>query len=200
MRSDPSAPGEAPATGSGRLVVITGPSGAGKSTIVREVLQRTGADFAVSVTTRPPRPGEVDGRDYRFVNRETFQKMVENHDLLEWAEVFGHLYGTPKQPVLDGLSRGRTVLLDIDIQGGLQVHRQLPQATFILILPPDEAELRRRLERRRTEEPEQLRTRLRKAREEIRSARASGIYTHTVVNDDLERAVRQVVRILRQER
>jgi len=183
----------------GKLIVISGPSGAGKSTVVRQVLARTGADFSVSATTRPRRPGEVDGKDYRFVDRCTFEKMIAEDQLLEWAEVFGDYYGTPAGPVKEALAAGRTILLDIDVQGGLQVHRKCPSATFVLLLAPDEAELKRRLAARATEPAEQLERRFRKAKEEVRAARRSGVYIHTVINDDLDQAVNEVVEIAQGE-
>jgi len=183
----------------GKVVVITGPSGVGKSTIVREVLARTGAGYSVSATTRRPRPGEVDGRDYRFLDRATFDRMAAEGQMLEWAEVFGDRYGTPADFVRQCRDAGRTVILEIDVQGGIQVHRKMPEAVFVLILPPDEQTLRRRLSRRGTEDLQTVRRRLDKAAEEIRTALDSGVYTHKVTNDDLEQAVEQVVGIVRQE-
>lgn len=182
----------------GRLVVITGPSGVGKSTIVRRVLAATGAEFSVSVTTRPPRAGEVDGTSYRFIDAPTFQRMIEQGQLLEWAEVHGNYYGTPAEPVRQALAGGRTMVLEIDVQGGLQVVKRHPDAMFVLILPPDDAELRRRLTGRATDAPEVVERRLAMAQEEIRTAQASGAYTHTVVNDDLDRAVRRVTAIVQE--
>ena len=183
----------------GKLVVVSGPSGVGKSTILREVLRRTGALYGVSVTTRGPRPGEVDGREYRFTDRPTFRKMIDAGELLEHAEVFGELYGTPAGRVLEAIRDGKTVVLDIDVQGGLQVARKMPQATFILIVPPGEAELARRLRGRGSEDQAAVQRRLAKARYEMETARQSGVYNHVVVNDDLESAVRQVVGIVNQE-
>ncbi len=180
-------------------IVISGPSGVGKSTIVRQVLARTGADFSVSVTTRPRRPEEVDGKDYCFVDRPTFEKMIAEGQLLEWAEVFGDYYGSPAAPVEEALAGGRTIILEIDVQGGLQVHRKCPAATFVLLLAPDEAELKRRLSARATEPTQQLERRFRKAQDEVRAARRSGVYTHTVINDDLARAVNEVVEIAQGE-
>lgn len=184
----------------GRLVVITGPSGVGKSTIVRRVLERTDVVFSVSETTRPPRPGEQDGREYSFVDRGTFEQMIARGEMLEWADVFGNYYGTPADAVRRALAEGRTVILEIDIQGGLQVRRRAPDATFILILPPGDDELRRRLAQRGTETAQAVRRRFNKAKDEIRTAQASGAYTNTVVNDNLDAAVEQVVRILEMER
>jgi guanylate kinase len=183
----------------GKLVVISGPSGVGKSTVIRRVLARTGATYSVSATTRRPRPGETDGHHYRFVDAPAFDKMVADGEMLEWADVFGQRYGTPAAPVRQALAAGKTVILEIDVQGGQQVHAKMPQATFIFLRPPDDAELARRLGGRGTESPEAMQRRLETARQEIRTADTSGVYTHSVVNDDLDRTVDQVVRIIRQE-
>ena len=183
----------------GKVVVITGPSGVGKSTILREVLRRTGALFSVSATTRPVRPEEVDGRDYRFVSRRTFEKMIAEAELFEWAEVFGEYYGTPAGPVQQAMADGKTMLLEIDVQGGMQVHEKMPEATFVLILPPGRGELKRRLAARATERPEVIESRFTRAQEEILAAQRSGVYTHTVVNNDLAQAIDTVVGIVKQE-
>ena len=179
--------------------MVTGPSGVGKSTILRDVLRRTGAKFSVSLTTRPPRRGEVDGREYRFVDRETFDDMVRRDELLEWAEVFGEMYGTPAGPVRQAVGRGETILVEIDVQGGLQVHSRMPEATFVLILPPAPEILKQRLLQRGSESQESLARRTAEADREIEAARSSGVYSHYVVNDDLQTAVRQVVDIITQE-
>jgi guanylate kinase len=185
--------------GPGRVVVISGPSGVGKSTIIREALERTGAAYSVSVTTRPPRPGEVEGRDYRFVDRRTFRRMVRDGELLEWAEVFGHSYGTPAEPVWQAVESGGTIVLDIDVQGALQVHRRLPAATFVLIVPPSDEDLRQRLAGRNSEDQQQAQRRLAAATKELETTRRSGIYTRCVVNDDLETAIQAVVGIVQEE-
>ncbi len=183
----------------GKLVVISGPAGVGKSTIVKRALSRTGAAYSVSTTTRAPRPGEVDGRDYCFVDRPAFEKMIAEGRLLEWADVFGNLYGTPAEPVRRAIADGRTIILEIDVQGALQVYRLMPDATFVLIEPPGEQELYRRLAGRGTESPESLQRRFAKARQEIQAARDSGAYRYFVVNNDLETAVNEVVNIVKQE-
>ena len=155
--------------------------------------------FSVSITTRPPRKGETDGREYRFVDRSTFERMIEQNELLEWAEIFGNLYGTPVGPVREAVASDKTVLLEIDVQGALQVHKKMPEATFILVVPPDEEELRRRLQGRGTEDAESFRMRYGKAKDEISTARESKIYAHVVVNDDLETAICDVVKIVREQ-
>lgn len=184
----------------GKLVVISGPSGVGKSTIVADVLKRTGAAYSVSATTRSPRPGEVDGRDYHFVDRAAFDRMAADGELLEWAEVHGNGYGTPEAPIRQALAAGQTVVMDIDVQGGLQVAAKAPDATFVLILPPGEEELARRLAGRGTEKPDVVARRLGAARQEIQTAKASGVYNHCVINDDLQTTIGKVVEIVNQDR
>ena len=188
-----------PENSTGKLVVITGPSGVGKTTIRQEVIRRSGAAYSVSATTRRPRAGEVDGRDYYFVDRPAFQQMIDNDELLEWADVFGRLYGTPEKPVKQAVQQGQNVILDIDVQGGLQVRRKMPEATFILVLPPSDEELARRLRGRGSEDEAETAKRLAAARKEIETAERSGVYKHEVVNDDLEQAIQQVVDIVNEE-
>ena len=183
----------------GKLVVVTGPSGVGKSTMVREALKRTGAGFSVSVTTRPPRGDETDGREYRFVDRPAFEAMIRGGVLLEWAEVFGELYGTPAAPVRDAIASGKTMVLEIDVEGGRQVREKMPDATCVLICPPDEGSLTERLTRRGSETPDSMRTRMDRASVEIAAARAMGVYNHEIINDNLETAIRQLVDIVNQE-
>jgi guanylate kinase len=171
----------------------------GKSTIVRQVLARTGAAYSISATTRSPRPGELDGRDYRFVDRATFQRMASGGELLEWAEVFGNFYGTPAGPVRQAVDSGKTIVMDIDVQGAMQVHERLPEATFVLIVPPGEQALRQRLANRGSESGPETERRLAAAKSELDTARRSGIYAHSVVNDDLETAVEAVAKVVQQE-
>ena len=183
----------------GRLIVISGPSGVGKSTVTRQVLERTGAMFSISATTRQPRAGEQNGREYHFVDVPTFQRMIAENALLEWAEVFGHYYGTPAQPVKDALAQGQCVVLEIDVQGGIQVAKRCPDAAMILITPPDAATLAQRLAGRATDAPEVIARRLAKAQAEMNLARESGVYKYEVVNRDLPEAVAEVLNIIAQE-
>ncbi len=184
----------------GKVVIITGPSGVGKSTIVKEVVRRGEAVFSVSATTRKPRAGEVDGKDYRFVDHDTFRRMIDRGELLEWAKVFGEYYGTVMRDVQDVVDSGRTIVLEIDIQGGLQVSQRLTDATYVLIVPPDDKTLEQRLVGRGSENARSLELRLGEARKEIEVAIQSGVYNHQVINDDLERTVQEVLGIVQESK
>jgi guanylate kinase len=178
--------------------VIAGPSGVGKGTIVRRLVQRLPRlRVSVSATTRPPRPAERDGVDYRFVSDEEFSRLIADGELLEWAEVFGHRYGTPAAPVREALSRGEDVVLEIDVQGAFQVRERDPRAVLVLIEPPSMAELERRLRERGTEDEARLAERLATAERELAERAA---FDHVVVNDDLERAVDRLVAIIQGSR
>lgn len=180
----------------GKLVVISGPSGVGKTRLVQEARDRCDAQFGVSATTRQARLGEVDGKDYRFVDRETFQRMIDADEMLEWAKVYDEYYGTPADEIVKAMDAGRTVVLDIDVQGAMQVHQKMSDATFVLVIAPSSLELRRRLEGRGSESRENIEKRLAKAQKEVAAATQSGMYNNVIVNDDLERAVQELVKVL----
>jgi len=185
----------------GLLVVISGPSGVGKTTIVHRVRDAVDAIFSVSATTRPRSDSEKEGEDYYFVSIDQFENMLQSGAFLENAEVFGrHRYGTPKEPVEAALAAGQVMLLDIDVQGGIQVRRNMPGALMIFILPPSDEELHRRLQDRGRDDAEAIDRRYNEAKREIRLARQSGAYDHFIVNDDLDLAVREATAIIRQAR
>jgi guanylate kinase len=175
--------------------VIAGPSGVGKGSVVKRLLSEGGEGPALSVsaTTRRPRPNEVDGRDYVFLDDEGFQRMVQDDGLLEWAEVFGNRYGTPRAFVEQEREAGRDVLLEIDVQGAKLIRGRVPDAVLILLEPPSLEELARRLRGRGTESEEKIALRLKEAGREL-AHRA--MFDHVIVNDDLQRASSQVAAII----
>jgi guanylate kinase len=191
-------PSDDRATGRGLLVVIAGPSGVGKGTVharVRAALPD--AVFSVSATTRTARPHEVDGIDYRFVDRPGFEDMVARRELLEWAEYAGNLYGTPRAAVERTVADGKVVVLDIEVQGAIQVREQDPDALLVFLAPPSFDELERRLRARGTEPEELLARRLDIARREME---ASDRFDVVVVNDDLDRCVEEVLAAIAEAR
>lgn len=176
-------------TAPGRLFIVSGASGTGKTTLCRSLERELGLFFSVSATTRPPRPGEVGGRDYRFLSPEEFDKMTKDGQFLEWAWVHDQRYGTPREPIERNLAEGRDVLLDLDTQGALQLKKLMPQAVLIFIKPPSLEELRKRLESRATDRPEVIARRIARAEHEIEQ---SVHYDHVVVNRDLDEAKREL--------
>ena len=178
-------------------VVLSAPSGAGKTTLARMLVERQDdVVFSISATTREPRPGEIDGEDYHFVDDNTFDRMIEHNKLAEWAVVHGRRYGTPRQTITDALQRGRTVVLDIDVQGARQVRKMFPGALMIFVLPPSADELARRLTGRASEEDTERRRRLGNARKELE---AVSEFEYVVVNDDLEQAYGEIEAVVRAE-
>jgi guanylate kinase len=181
----------------GKLVVVSGPSGVGKGTICSEVAKRLDNVYiSVSVTTRPKGFAEVNGRDYWFVTRQEFQQLIDGNNLLEYAEVFGNFYGTPAYKVKKALDAGKTVILEIDVQGGLKIKQKHPEAVLIFILPPDKQELAKRISGRGRDEAKEAEKRLNFAGTETLEAKK--FYEYMVVNDDLEKAVKQVIKIIEQ--
>ena len=174
-------------------VVLVAPSGTGKTTLARHLV--AGSDryvFSVSATTRPPRPGERDGVDYRFVDRSTFEAMVAAGELAEWAEVHGRLYGTPRAELEAAAERGEHVVLDIDVQGARQIRRNVPDSKLIFVLPPDVDIMMARLTGRGTEAPQEIARRLESALLELQAVPE---FEHVVVNDDLVRCLSEIRRI-----
>ena len=182
----------------GLLLVISGPSGVGKTTIAHRVEQELRGVFSISTTTRAPSPRDQPGVDYDFVDQETFEKYRDQGEMLEWAEVFGQYYGTPRQRTLDMLHCGRLVILEIDVHGATQIKNQMPETLAIFIEPPDQRDLLDRLRSRRREDEAAIQRRYAKARDEIARAKNGKVYDHFVVNDDLDQATRRVIELVRE--
>lgn len=185
-------------TQTGILTVVSGFSGAGKGTIMKRLLEKYPDHYALSIsaTTRAPRLGEVDGREYFFRTVDRFEKMIENDELLEYARYVNNYYGTPKAYVQEQLAKGKDVILEIEIQGALKIKEKYPDTVLLFVTPPSFGELERRLVGRGTESPEVVRERLCRAGEECKGIEA---YDYLIVNDELEECVEQVHSILRDE-
>ena len=183
----------------GLMLVLSSPSGAGKTTLSRRLLEfDSNVELSISVTTRKKRPSEMEGRDYRFINRRQFDELVEKGELLEWAEVFDNYYGTPKRPVMDALSAGRDVLFDIDWQGTKQLSKAARNdMASVFVLPPSIPELERRLHTRAQDDYETIHRRMAKAADEMSHWDE---YDYVVINRDLDQAFVEVAAILAAER
>ena len=182
----------------GTLFVVSAPSGAGKTTLCREMrLRLHDLAYSVSVTTRPPRPGEIDGTDFRFVARSQFEDMVKQGQMAEWATVHTNLYGTPAAPLETALREGRDVLLDIDTQGAAQLRARYPDAVLIFVVAPSMGELEQRLRERRSDSEKEITRRLQRAREEVMLWKR---YDYLIVNRDVKEAMEQLESIIQAER
>ena len=181
----------------GRSFIISGPSGVGKSTVLSALMEeRKNLYFSVSATTRQPRPGEEDGVHYHFLTLDTFREWIAQDEFLEHAEFVGNCYGTPKKYVYEAMDRGQDVILDIEVQGAMQVAEKMPEVVRIFIAPPSWSELERRLTARGTDTPEKIQGRLARAKEEVKLA---GTYDYFVINDSVEHAVRELNAIMTAE-
>ena len=182
----------------GLLIVVSGASGTGKGTVCKKILtDLPEVAYSISATTRTPRPGEVDGREYYFLSVDDFKAWIADEKFLEYAEVYGNFYGTPLNKIEERLNRGEDILLEIDVQGALNVKRKCPEGIYIFLLPPSLEELKRRIEGRGTETPESLARRLKNAVAEIKIGLESD---YVVVNDSVDEAVAEIKSILTAER
>lgn len=182
----------------GTLFVVSAPSGAGKTSLCLEIVAKMpDVRYSVSYTTRRPRPGEVDSRHYHFVDQATFRGMIQEDAFLEWAEVYGNFYGTPRVFIQECLKQGGDVVLDIDVQGARKIRHEEPEAVSIYILPPSLAVLRRRLEDRKGDAPEEIARRLSQAHDELKWYHE---FRHVIINDDFQSSVRQFEAIVLAER
>ncbi len=186
-------------TDDGLLVIVSGPSGVGKTTITRAIERSIpGSVFSVSATTRTPTAADVEGVDYHFVGDEAFDQMVKTGEFLEWVNLFGKKYGTPKRWVGEQMARGRLVILEIDVVGAKKVKEQIPEAFAIFVLPPSEAVLLDRLRARKRESDEAIQRRFAEAQREIAQAHQWGIYDRMVINDRLATAIDDAVGAVRE--
>ena len=182
----------------GVLFVVSAPSGAGKTTLCKELAARVPSlKHSISYTTRSPRPGEVHGREYFFVDARYFQSLVERNEFAEWAQVYGQRYGTPRTPLIELMDKGIDVLLEIDVQGAQQIKKSFEDAVYVYIFPPSIDALRLRLEQRAGDSTEEIQRRLQKVREEMWSYRE---YDYIVKNDDMTKAIKELEAIVLSER
>jgi guanylate kinase len=194
----PSGPVRSSTERRGILFIISAPSGTGKTTLCKQLTANVpGLWHSISYTTRSPRAGEEHGREYFFTDEPTFQSMIDRHEFVEWARVYGHLYGTPRKTLADKIDQGIDVLLEIDVQGALQVKKKFDDAVSIFILPPSMTVLRQRLQSRASDTTEEIQRRLQKVKEEVWSYRE---YAYIVRNDDLTRSLRDLENIFLGER
>lgn len=181
----------------GKTFIVSGPSGVGKSTVLKQLLERrTNLCFSVSATTREPRPGEENGVHYHFLDVDTFQTWIKQEEFLEYAEFVGNFYGTPKKYVHAAMEQGKDVILDIEVQGAIQVVNKMPEVVRIFIAPPNWNELERRLTERGTDSPEKIQKRLLRAKVEFQTAHT---YDYFVINDTVENAVNELDAIMTAE-
>ena len=181
----------------GLLIVLCGPSGVGKSTLSRRLAKSLDVEYVPAVTTRPRRPGDEKGKDYAYVSEAEFFERLDQGEFLEYAQNYDEYYATPKHPALDHLAAGRDVLLEIDVQGALQVRYHYPEALTVFILPPDERVLEKRLIDRGRDEPKDIAKRFRAAKREIHMAKGARAFDYMVINDDLDLAVSELQKVIR---
>ncbi len=183
----------------GLLLMVVAPSGVGKTSLTRRlVADHNDLHLSISATTRDPRPGEHHGRDYHFVDRDAFQVMIQDDAFLEWAEVYGNHYGSPRGPIIEALERGESVLFDIDFQGAMKVHAQLPDdSVLIYVLPPSLAEMSRRLHARSQDSEEVIAKRLARAKDEVAAWEQ---FDYVILNDDFDKAYSDLAHIYHAER
>jgi guanylate kinase (EC 2.7.4.8) len=180
----------------GRLFILSGPAGTGKGTLRERLFAAIDTlSYSVSCTTRLPRPGEVDGKDYFFISEPQFLKMVDEGGFLEWAHVHKHLYGTPTKEILEAIGMGKNVVIEVDVQGARQIREKLPQAIGIFIRPPSMEDLERRLRSRGTEDEQAIAVRLTNAQYEMSSIQD---YQYVIVNDDVERASAELIHLVQE--
>lgn len=178
----------------GNLVVVSGPSGTGKGTLVKQVCRNNSqVMFSTSATTRAPRKGEVDGKDYFYKTKQQFEEMIENEDFIEWVNYCDNYYGTPKKPIKEALDKGIDVLLEIEVEGALKVKNQFPECILMFVLPPSFEELKNRIINRQSETYDLINKRLNKARQEVKLINR---YDYFIINDIIERAANEIICIL----